>query len=70
MGDTPDAPATFAFPPTEVLLAVVQDLAAPLPERMRAVFYLRTVGGDAAVAALCAALRLPGGSTLFRNEIA
>jgi deoxyhypusine monooxygenase len=37
---------------------------------MRAIFYLRSLGGADSVAALCAALRDRGGSTLFRHEIA
>ncbi len=37
---------------------------------MRAIFYLRTLGGSENVRALCAALRKPEGTALFRHEIA
>lgn len=60
----------FKFPPTESLCQVVQDLNAPIAQRMRSVFYLRTIGGEDAVKALCNALTIPGGTTLFRHEIA
>jgi hypothetical protein len=60
----------FVFPPTPELVRVVTDLSFPLPQRMRSVFYLRTVGGADAVAALCTALTNKEGTTLFRHEIA
>ena len=55
MGDADvcGAGGNFAFPPKEELLRVVSDLAMPIAQRMRAVFYLRTVGGDDAVESLC-----------------
>jgi deoxyhypusine monooxygenase len=43
----------FKFPPKEELCACVCDLSTPLAQRMRAIFYLRTLGGDDAVNALC-----------------
>lgn len=61
---------TFRFPPRAELVAAVTDLAHPLAQRMRAVFYLRTLGGPDAVAALTTALLDRGGTTLFRHEIA
>lgn len=48
----------------------VVDRNKPLPERMRAVFYLRTAGSQEAVSALCKALEDTQGSTLFRHEVA
>ena len=41
------------IPPKEELISVVKDLAKPIAQRMRAVFYLRTLGGEDAVLALC-----------------
>jgi hypothetical protein len=43
----------FKFPPKEDLLRVVGDLNRPIAQRMRAIFYLRTLGGEDAVQALC-----------------
>lgn len=43
----------FKFPPKEDLIATVTDLTKPLPQRMRSVFYLRTLGGDDSIEALC-----------------
>src|SRR4051794_20481248 len=59
----------FTFPPEGELIAVLGNLALPIAQRMRAVFYLRTLGGDAAVAAMCAALVDKAGTILFRHEI-
>jgi HEAT repeat protein len=44
----------FKFPPKEELIQIVQDLTRPLPQRMRSIFYLRTLGGEDSVEALCA----------------
>lgn len=40
-------------PPKATLLQTVVDLSVPIPERMRAVFYLRSLGGSDSVEALC-----------------
>lgn len=60
----------FKFPPTEDLINVLLDLSKPIAQRMRAVFYLRTIGGDDAVQALCKGLKNKEGTCLFRHEIA
>ena len=60
----------FKFPPTPELVACVTDNSRPIAQRMRAVFYLRTVGGDVAVEALCTALKNKSGTCLFRHETA
>lgn len=39
--------------PLPALAAAVNDASLPIAQRMRAVFWLRTAGGDAAVDALC-----------------
>jgi deoxyhypusine monooxygenase len=44
----------FKFPPMEELKAVLLDLSKPIAQRMRSIFYLRTLGGDEAVKTLCA----------------
>lgn len=62
--------SSFKFPPTEELVATLLDLSRPIAARMRSIFYLRTIGGDEAVQALCKALRNKEGTTLFRHEIA
>jgi len=67
--DAPAAP-TFSAPPFPALVSTLLDAAAPIAARTRAIFYLRTRGGEDAVAALCAALRDPAGSVLFRHEVA
>jgi hypothetical protein len=41
------------FPPKEDLKATLLDLTRPIAQRMRAIFYLRTLGGDDAVETLC-----------------
>jgi len=70
-GEEEEVAATpFRFPPKPVLFAALGDPARPIAARMRAIFYLRSLGGEDSVAALCAALRERGGSTLFRHEIA
>jgi hypothetical protein len=45
--------AHFKFPPKDELISVVTDLSKPIAQRMRSIFYLRTLGGDDAVEALC-----------------
>jgi deoxyhypusine monooxygenase len=60
----------FVAPPHEELVRCVQTLDEPIAKRMRAVFYLRTEGTEAAAEALCRAMELREGSTLFRHEIA
>mmetsp|Transcript_103405 Transcript_103405/g.291955 ORF Transcript_103405/g.291955 Transcript_103405/m.291955 type:complete len:328 (-) Transcript_103405:17-1000(-) len=46
------------------------DATLPLPQRYQAMFTLRNVGGDAAVAALSAALRADTSSAVLRHEVA
>jgi deoxyhypusine monooxygenase len=70
MADEENAATHFRFPPTEKLVALLRDQAAPIAARMRSIFYLRTLGGADNVAALCAALEDRAGSTLFRHEVA
>ena len=41
----------FRFPPKEELKAVLLDLSKPIAQRMRTIFYLRTIGGYGAVCA-------------------
>lgn len=60
----------FKLPPKEENIACVLDLSQPIAERMRAVFYLRTQGGEDAEKALATALRNKEGTTLFRHEVA
>jgi hypothetical protein len=43
----------FKFPPKEDLIKIIGDLSRPLPQRMRSIFYLRTLGGQDSVEALC-----------------
>lgn len=45
--------AVTAMPPREELAACLHDLSRPIAQRMRAIFYLRTLGGSDAVEALC-----------------
>ena len=52
----------------EALRAELLDQALPMPRRFRALFGLRSVGGDAAVQALLDSLKDP--SALFRHEVA
>lgn len=52
------------------LQKILLDTKQPMPERMRAVFFLRTNGGEGAAAALATALADKKGSCLFRHEIA
>lgn len=61
--------AGFKMPPKDELKAVLLDLTKPIAQRMRSIFYLRTIGGDDAVETLCAALANKEGTTLFRHEI-
>ena len=70
MVDEESGSTAFKFPPKSELIDCVTSQARPIAQRMRAVFYLRTLGGDDAVAALCAALSDRAGSTLFRHEAA
>ena len=72
MSDSEESPTStaFKFPSMPDLVCCLGDLSTPLPQRMRAVFYLRTLGGAEAVAGLCAALTVRGGTTLFRHEVA
>lgn len=60
----------FKFPPKEEVIEALLDLSKPIAQRMRAVFYLRTMGGDDSIAALCKALGNKEGTCLFRHEIA
>ena len=52
----------------EALRAELLDQALPMPRRFRALFGLRSVGGEAAVQALLDSLKDP--SALFRHEVA
>lgn len=52
----------------EEMRAELLDQALPIPQRFRALFALRSVGGDAAVDALLEGLKDP--SALFRHEVA
>ena len=65
-----EAHPVFVSPPLPELLATLTDASRPVAARLRAVFYLRTLGGPTAVAALCAALRDARGTVLFRHEVA
>ena len=60
----------FRFPPKPVLFSTLADSKKPIAARMRSIFYLRSLGGEDSVSALCASLRDRDGSTLFRHEIA
>ena len=57
-------------PPMSELLSCLASPDRPIAARMRSVFYLRSLGGADAVAALCAALADKRGSALFRHEVA
>jgi hypothetical protein len=62
----------FKFPPKGELISIIQDLTRPLPQRMRSIFYLRTLGGEDSVEALCAgafvsSAALPGASFFCRR---
>ena len=61
---------TFKCPPFTSLTLTLHDSQAPIAARTRAIFYLRTLGGDLAVSALCKALRDVDSSVLFRHEVA
>ena len=65
-----DVSPTFKCPPFSSLTATLHDSDAPIAARTRAIFYLRTLGGELAVSALCKALRDADGSVLFRHEVA
>ncbi len=43
----------FKFPPKDEIISCLLDLERPIAARMRAIFYLRSLGGEDAVAALC-----------------
>jgi hypothetical protein len=58
--------AHFKFPPKEELISVVTDLSKPIAQRMRSIFYLRTLGGDDAVEALCKGERHTGALAVRR----
>lgn len=66
----PSNDSTFKCPPLASLVAALRDGARPIAARMRAIFYLRTLGGADAVAALCEALGDKSSSVLFRHEVA
>jgi deoxyhypusine monooxygenase len=61
---------SFKFPPMHVLQSTLMDKSKPIAARMRSIFYLRTIGGDAATTCLMGALEDKEGTTLFRHEIA
>ena len=52
----------------DALRAELMDQSLDMPRRFRALFALRSVGGDASVSALLASLRDP--SALFKHEVA
>ena len=57
--------------PFDTLAATVVDIAGqPIAKRMRAMFYLRTIGTPEAVKVLCQALEDKTGSCLYRHELA
>lgn len=66
------APPAPAGTPLPALVATLLNDAAPIFDRYRALFSLRDDGGEAAVAALCAALRAtgPSASALLKHELA
>jgi hypothetical protein len=49
----------FKFPPKDDLIATILNLDAPIAQRMRSIFYLRTLGGEDSVTALCKGLFEP-----------
>jgi deoxyhypusine monooxygenase len=61
--------STYDFPPVSELSACVADVSQPLGKRTHAAFYLRTLGGAAAVQALCTALLNTQDSALLRHEL-
>jgi hypothetical protein len=46
--------AGFVMPDKALLKRVLLDLSRPIAQRMRSIFYLRSIGGDDAVETLCA----------------
>ena len=44
---------SFTTPPTSELIKTLLNLESPVAQRMRCIFYLRTVGGEEATNALC-----------------
>ncbi len=66
----PHAAAALERMDCEELGDVLVDVGRKIGERMRAVFFIRTKGGEEAVAQLRRALRNKGDSVLLRHEIA
>ncbi|MGB1585980.1 MAG: HEAT repeat domain-containing protein [Thermoplasmatota archaeon] len=64
----PPAPVADLDPDVDALAKQLMDTTLPMFQRMRAVFSLRNIGGDAAVDALAQAFEDP--SALLRHEIA
>ena len=63
----------FVTPPRADLVATLLDLSRPIASRMRAIFYLRSMGEEHLAentAILCRALQDTRGTALFRHEIA
>jgi len=62
----------FRTPSRDELVSTLRDLSRPIAARMRAIFYLRSMGESRAENAeiLCEALRNESGTALFRHEIA
>jgi deoxyhypusine monooxygenase len=58
------------FPSMEDLKAAVDDFSAPLPMRMRAVYYLRTIASPEAIVVLSKALLVRENTPLMRHELA
>ena len=63
----------FVTPPRADLVSTLLDLSRPIASRMRAIFYLRSMGDEHLAentAILCRALQDTRGTALFRHEIA
>jgi deoxyhypusine monooxygenase len=58
------------FPPMADLQAAIEDVSAPLPMRMRAVYYLRTIATAEAIQVLSSALLIKEDTPLMRHELA
>ena len=58
------------FPPMKDLRAAIEDFSAPLPMRMRAVYYLRTIASDEAIDVLGKGLLVRENTPLMRHELA
>jgi len=59
-----------SFPPMHALRESLEQPDGPVGKRMRAIYYLRTIGGAEAIQVLSDALRDKRGSPLLRHELA